>query len=84
MAGDSNYPVIVFWSDEDESYVADFPDLEYCSAFGATPQEAVAEAMLALEGWLDVAQERKLALPPPTEGYALVEAVRQLRAPATS
>jgi predicted RNase H-like HicB family nuclease len=61
MAGNSSYPVLVFWSDEDECYVADFPDLEYCSAFGATPQEAVAEAVLALEGWLEVAQERKLA-----------------------
>jgi predicted RNase H-like HicB family nuclease len=33
----------VFWSDEDGGYIADIPDLESCSAFGRTAEEAVAE-----------------------------------------
>jgi hypothetical protein len=37
------YALIVFWSDEDGSWVADVPDLKSCSAFGDTPEEAVAE-----------------------------------------
>jgi len=36
-----DYHVNVFYSDEDEGYIADIPDLRHCSAFGATPQEAL-------------------------------------------
>lgn len=38
----ASYPVEVFWSDEDECYIATFPDLPVCSAWGAT--EAIAQA----------------------------------------
>jgi antitoxin HicB len=37
------YPALVFWSDEDEGYLAVVPDLPGCSAFGNTPKEAVRE-----------------------------------------
>jgi predicted RNase H-like HicB family nuclease len=60
----SDYHINVMWSDEDECYVADIPDLTYCSAFGATPQEALAEVLVAKELWLDTAQaEGKPVLP---------------------
>ena len=39
----SDYHVNIFWSDEDGGYIADIPDLEACSAFGATAEEALAE-----------------------------------------
>jgi predicted RNase H-like HicB family nuclease len=48
----SGYPVEVFWSDEDEAWVADTPDLPFCTAHGATHNEAVAEVELAAEAWL--------------------------------
>jgi predicted RNase H-like HicB family nuclease len=51
------YVIIVFWSDEDEAWVADVPDLRSCSAFGDTPEEAVAEVRVAMEAWLAAACE---------------------------
>ena len=33
-----DYHINIFWSDDDEGYIADIPDLMYCSAFGATPE----------------------------------------------
>jgi predicted RNase H-like HicB family nuclease len=61
----SDYHVNLFWSDEDGCYVADVPDLSSCSAFGATPQEALAEVLVAKQAWLDVARERGLPIPAP-------------------
>jgi predicted RNase H-like HicB family nuclease len=53
----SHYHINIFWSDEDGGYVADIPDLEACSAFGATAEEALAEVEKAREAWLDVARK---------------------------
>ena len=38
-----DYHINIFYSEEDECYVADLPDFEYCSAFGDTPEEAEGE-----------------------------------------
>ena len=51
------YHINVFYSDEDGGYIADIPDLESCSAFGRTPEEAVAEVEKAKESWLRSARE---------------------------
>ena len=58
-----DYLINVFWSDEDDCYVADVPDLVACSAFGDTPQEALAEVLIAKELWLEVARERGKPIP---------------------
>jgi predicted RNase H-like HicB family nuclease len=42
-----DYHINIFYSDEDEGYIADIPDLSYCSAFGETPIEALQELSLA-------------------------------------
>jgi predicted RNase H-like HicB family nuclease len=60
------YPINVFWSDEDDAWVADVPDLEYCSALGATPHEAVSEVELAIEGWVDAARASGRSIPSPS------------------
>jgi len=44
------YAIIVFWSDQEGARVADVPDLKSCSAFGDTPEEAVTEVRVAMEG----------------------------------
>jgi len=62
----SDYHVNIFWSDEDGCYVADIPDLDACSAFGETPQEALAEVLEAKRAWLEVARERGVPIPVPT------------------
>ena len=61
----SDYHINVFYSDEDGGYVADIPDLEACSAFGATPQEALSEVLRAKEAWLATSHERGLPIPEP-------------------
>jgi predicted RNase H-like HicB family nuclease len=59
----NRYAIIVFWSDEDAAWIADVPDLKSCSAFGATPEEAVAEVSVAMEAWLAAAREAGHPLP---------------------
>jgi predicted RNase H-like HicB family nuclease len=61
----NRYAIIVFWSEEDGSWVADVPDLKSCSAFGSTPEAALAEVQVAMEAWLQVAQDAGMDIPKP-------------------
>ena len=72
----NDYLVSIFYSDRDRSYVADVPDLEYCSALGATPQDALAEVELAKEAWLAAAREAGKEIPPPRYRPAIYQAGR--------
>lgn len=60
-----DYHINIFWSDEDGGYIADIPDLEACSAFGASPQEALAELERAKEAWLESARAEGKPVPAP-------------------
>ncbi len=60
-----DYHINIFYSDEDESYIADIPDLEPCSASGNTPEEALAEVLIAKELWLEVARDKGYPIPEP-------------------
>ena len=60
------YPINVFWSAEDEAWVADVPDLPFCSATGDTPHDAVAEVEVAIEAWLEAAQAGGRPVPAPS------------------
>ena len=64
------YPINVFWSAEDEAWVADAPDLTYCSAIGDTPHEAVAEVEVAIEAWVEAATASGRAVPQPSARVA--------------
>ncbi len=61
----AKYHIDLFWSEEDDAWVADVPDLQSCSAFGDTPAEALAEVEKAMEGWLAVAHEDGFPIPEP-------------------
>ncbi|MCP4654287.1 MAG: type II toxin-antitoxin system HicB family antitoxin [bacterium] len=61
----SDYHINIFFSDEDGGYIADIPDLEACSAFGTTPEEALSEVEKAKEAWLEVARESGQPIPVP-------------------
>ena len=61
-----DYRIEVTWSDEDGAWLADVPDLTFCTAHGATPEEAVAEAQVAVQAWLDAARAQGRAIPPPS------------------
>ncbi len=61
----SDYHINIFYSDEDGGYIADIPDLEACSAFGDTPERALAEVERARDAWLAAAREAGRPVPPP-------------------
>jgi len=61
-----DYHINIFFSQEDEGYIADIPDLPMCSAFGTTPREALAEVETAKELWLESARAEGKPIPEPT------------------
>jgi len=60
-----DYHINIFWSDEDGGYIADIPDLKACSAFGASPQEALAELQRAKGAWLEATRAEGKPIPAP-------------------
>lgn len=70
----SDYHINIFYSDEDGGYIADIPDLEACSAFGKTPEEALAEVKQAKEAWLQAAREAGKPIPKPRYRPAIYQA----------
>ena len=60
-----DYHINVFYSEEDDGYIADIPDLKYCSAFGSTPEEAVREVLIAKAAWLETANAEGKPIPQP-------------------
>ena len=68
-----DYHINIFYSEEDQGYIADLPDLESCSAFGDTPEDALREAMLAKKLWLDAARSEGKPIPSPKYRPAIYE-----------
>ena len=60
-----DYHINIFYSDEDGGYIADIPDLDSCSAFGETPEEALSEVIKAKKAWLEAALESGKPAPQP-------------------
>lgn len=67
------YETIIYWSDEDQSFIADVPELPGCMAHGVSPNEALANAQEAMQLWLDTAREFGDPVPEP-KGRRLVYA----------
>lgn len=61
----SDYHINIFYSEEDGGYIADIPDLESCSAFGDTPEKALAEVKKAMLAWLKAAKQEGKPIPAP-------------------
>ena len=61
----ADYHINIFYSEEDGGYIADIPDLDSCSAFGDTPEQALAEVGRAKEAWLEAARASGKPIPPP-------------------
>lgn len=62
---DSKYEIIIFWSVEDAAFIAEVPELPGCMADGKTYQEALANAELIIQEWLDTAKEQRRVVPQP-------------------
>ena len=60
-----DYHINIFYSEEDEGYIADIPDLNACSAFGETPEEALSELQQAKKIWLETAKAEGKPIPLP-------------------
>jgi len=60
-----DYHINVFYSEKDKCYVADIPDLKFCSALGETPEEAVREVQVAKAAWLKAAKRHGKPIPKP-------------------
>ena len=61
----NDYHINIFYSIDDEGYIADIPDLKHCSAFGLTPEEALREVLKAKELWLQAARANGKPIPEP-------------------
>ena len=61
----NNYHINIFYSDEDEGFIADIPDLKFCSAFGETSEIALKEVLAAQKLWLEAAMETGREIPKP-------------------
>ena len=62
----SEYHISLFWSDEDKCWIADIPDLKFCSAHGESPDQALREVQVPKKAWLASAKAHKQRIPKPT------------------
>lgn len=69
------YHINIFYSEEDGGYIADIPDLTSCSAFGATPTDALREVEIAKEAWLTAAKIAGKPIPVPRYRPAIYQGV---------
>jgi predicted RNase H-like HicB family nuclease len=68
------YAIEIFYSEEDDGYIAVVPELPGCSAFGDTEKEALKEVMDAMELWLATAKKEGRLIPKPA-GKELLRAI---------
>ena len=59
------YEIIVYWSDEDQAFIAEVPELPGCAADGATYQEAIANAEVVIREWIETAKSLGRPIPEP-------------------
>lgn len=67
------YEIIIFWSDEDDVFITDVPELLGCQAHGSSQAEALTNAQQAIDLWLDTAREFGDPIPEP-KGRRLMHA----------
>jgi len=62
---DTKYEIIIFWSAEDNAFVAEVPELPGCMADGNSYQEALSNAEVIIQEWIDTAKELGRTVPEP-------------------
>jgi len=72
------YAIEIFYSEEDEGYIAVVPELPGCSAFGDTEEGALTEVKIAMHLWLEVAEKEGRAIPQPQCKELLAELHRKV------
>ena len=71
MCNPEQYPVVMYWSAEDQVYLVEVPDLPGCMADGATQAEAIANVHIIVDEWLQTARELNRSIPAPSERLRL-------------
>ena len=61
----TKYEIILYWSNEDQAFIAEVPELAGCVADGATRREALANAETVIAEWLETARELGRPIPEP-------------------
>jgi predicted RNase H-like HicB family nuclease len=61
----SKYEIIIYWSEEDDSFIAEVPELPGCMADGNSYQEALANAEIIINEWIETARELGRNVPKP-------------------
>ena len=61
----NKYEVIIYWSDEDQAFIAEVPELPGCAADGATYHEAIANVEVIVQEWIETARELGRPIPEP-------------------
>ena len=72
----NDYHINIFYSEEDGGYIADIPDLDSCSAFGDTPEQALKELETAKKAWLEAARQSGKPIPAPRYKPVIYQAAR--------
>jgi predicted RNase H-like HicB family nuclease len=65
MAETYKYELVIYWSDEDEAFIVEVPELPGCAADGASYAEAVANAEVVIQEWIEAARELGREIPKP-------------------
>ena len=60
-----NHEIILYWSDYDQSFIAEVPELPGCAADGPTRQEALANVEVVIDEWIETAKDLGRAIPEP-------------------
>lgn len=61
----SRYEIIIYWSNDDESYIAEVPELPGCAADGSTYAETLENLQVVIQEWIDTAKEQGRPIPEP-------------------
>ena len=61
----SKYEIIIYWSDEDNAFIAEVPELPGCMADGKTYQEAIRNTEIIISEWIETAKELGRQIPQP-------------------
>ena len=73
----NKYAIEIFFSEEDEGFIAVVPELPDCSAYGNTEEEALVEVKTAMALWLETAEKEGRDIPPPSGKRFLTEMLKQ-------
>jgi predicted RNase H-like HicB family nuclease len=65
MSNNYRYEIVIYWSEEDDAFIAEVPELAGCAADGATYAEALGNVDVIIQEWIETARELGRVIPEP-------------------